>query len=199
MNDVQLDTLRRLHDQAAQHYREHPWRPWLPADATDALLACVGAGPWRFQRRQAVQGAALNRRQELGWSLVDLYGQNLFPLAWQNQIVDRISSCLADMDFTWPGYLGTISSVDDIQAVAGGRRRFKVIDMFARDYLEIPAFPIDRHVAAQLVEHGLPVDHAAMLAGCRQVGIDPIPLARWLGSTRLDGGNPDWSWWPDRS
>lgn len=205
MNAAQVHALLDLHDQAVQHYSQHPWYQWLPRDPVDALLVCVGAGPWRYGRRRAVQQAALLKYQGLrakGWNFNELQGTPLFPLAWQNLIVDRLSRWCCDMDFSWPYFLAvTQDPADDLQAIAKGQAggRFKVIDMFVRDFLVAPAFPIDRHVRAQLQEHGLPADQAVLLCACLDLKIDPIPLARWLGSSRLDGGNPDWSCWPDRA
>jgi endonuclease III len=54
----------------------------------------------------------------------------------------------------------------------------KVLWLFARDFLQVPAFPIDRHVKRILAQYALPADSWKMTLICEQAEINTNQLAR---------------------
>lgn len=64
----------------------------------------------------------------------------------------------------------------------------KVLYMYVRDYMGMPACAVDRHVRRQLVAHKLPTNQANITALCRECGVDASELSRRL----FAGVNPDW-------
>lgn len=65
----------------------------------------------------------------------------------------------------------------------------KVLWLFIRDFLKLPAFPIDRHVRRKLKEYKLPIDPIYIIGLCQKAGIDSNALNRSL----FLGKNPDFS------
>jgi len=182
------------------------WKPWLPQNPNLAFMCCIGAGPWKFDRRQKIQRLGMTR---LGpRDISDLSGAIAwFPLDWQNEMVNSLNQYLnrsrppLTMYRLCRDVLTKIDPASPISArthfyrVCGRPHGTKVLSLFLRDHLEVPSFPIDRHVGRMLKELGLPTKEDALLDACQQNGVDPIRVARNLGTTRLDGGNPDWSTW----
>jgi hypothetical protein len=56
----------------------------------------------------------------------------------------------------------------------------KCLWLFARDYLQLPAFPIDRHVERFVKEVGLKRDEWYIIKLCRMAGLDPSKINRSL-------------------
>jgi len=54
----------------------------------------------------------------------------------------------------------------------------KTLWLFVRDYLKLPAFPIDRWVQRNLKAIGLPTDSWKMVRLCEKAGVDCNRLAR---------------------
>jgi len=92
----------------------------------------------------------------------------------------------------------TIQRSGDVTGLyrACGTGYAKTLSLFARDYLDVPAFPIDRHCRRGLIAAGLPVDEQALLKLCTESGVDASSVARYIVSGLIDGSNPDWSQYP---
>ena len=170
---------------------------WLPQDPSAAFVCCIGAGPWKFARRKAVQSRALDWLG--GWDLADVDPAvivNWYPLTWQNRYVQAVALHLHNRHLTMAAcceYLrSSFATVDDLYYICGVKYS-KTLSLFARDYLQIPSFPIDRHVARTLKDGGFPVDEVSMLALCDAANVNPIVVARQMISGKLDVGNPDFS------
>ena len=65
----------------------------------------------------------------------------------------------------------------------------KVLWLWIRDFLNLPAFPIDRWVKRNLDAYALPADSWYLTQACLLAGVDPNPLARSFFTAR----NPEWS------
>jgi len=72
---------------------------------------------------------------------------------------------------------------------ADPERGSKVLWLFARDFLRLPAFPVDRWVGRALKDAGLPLDSFYMTKACLLAHVSPNKLSRAL----FGGVNPDWS------
>lgn len=168
-----------------------PWRrdPWLSRmTATQAFVVCVGAGPWKIGRRRKIQTAAL-----------DVVGQSdlveavpYYPLAWQTNMVWTLRTFLVVNKTTMTAFCDGLQDPRDLYAACGCPKGTKVLSLFVRDYLELPAFPIDRHVRRLLQKHGLPTKEAAMIALCQELGFDPSYVAQLVVryGSRDDALNP---------
>jgi hypothetical protein len=182
---------------------------WLPEDPAKAFLVCLGAGPWKIQRRVIVQTNALvwyamqkaSGHHDLA-DCITLTARTVFPLAWQNaMLVSMIENCRKRYgSFSCAVGCWQTSPDGDLSLVEffemAGRQKAeptagKCLWIYARDFLGLPAFPIDRHVARQLQASGLPVDSWRMVQLCQDAGVDPSDLARRMFS--VGANNPDWS------
>ena len=52
LRDDEFPKLARIYN-LHEKYRDN-WKTWLPKDPNSAFLACVGAGPWKAERRRKV-------------------------------------------------------------------------------------------------------------------------------------------------
>jgi len=171
---------------------------WLDGRSfSDAFVICIGAGPWKEKRRQAVQGTALlalnNRDLSEVTEQVDWY-----PLSWENRAIVVMAAYLQEanrtMDFFCAG-LKRVAKRESLMArmqfyeAAGSPNGTKVLALFCRDVLHIPSFPIDRHVKRNLVKLGLPVHEDAMVKLCAAKCFDACEVARAM----VISANPDWS------
>lgn len=138
---------------------------WLNFDnPTKAFVTVAGAGPWKVNRRAKVQA---NARLIAGnRDLVELSDDeitSMYPFWWQQRIllVTKQNCLAADKSFS--------DEINDIQKrlpdnqllawdmyreLLGGKIT-KATSLFARDYLYINCFPIDRHVKRWLQEQRL--------------------------------------------
>lgn len=177
-------------DMIHEKYRDN-WKTWLPKDPNSAFLACVGAGPWKAERRKKVQDAAIEWFHSR-WN--DFYGvvpgylhrEPPFPLTWQNNMVYDLATSVRKSGRTWFGWCHVWKNSREWQRCT---REFfemcghpnkgtKVLWLFTRDYLNLPGFPIDRHVEAYLKKLGLPTNPWYITELCLDVGIDPSALNR---------------------
>ena len=113
----------------------------------------------------------------------------IYPLAWQNEYLMRMMESLDGVALTsyvigWLGS-GWREVVEEFFGMCGSARGSKVLWLFIRDHLGLPAFPIDRHMKRALKEFGLPVDSWRMTDICERAGVDTNRLARALFSGRL--------------
>jgi hypothetical protein len=201
MNPNRIETIKHL---ASTHHPTYDGS-WLGKDASKAFLICLGAGPWKEVRRYQVQKYALDWYDLEGYK--DLYDigklhgatnipANLYPFEWQNNHLTNTVRHLISLDKTFRSLCDLYHSykwevvLNDLFATAGVKSKgTKVLWMFARDFLNVPAFPIDRWVSRKLKEHDLPNDSWKMTELCLEAGVNPNELNRAL----FPGKNPDWS------
>jgi hypothetical protein len=208
MNDEHIQRIRRL--SLSLHLKSPMrWKPWLPRDPSAAFICCIGAGPWRYGRRRTIQLHGLTKLA--GRDISDLSGrEKWFPLNWQNEMLNMLTRSMRRMEiFDPPTPKTTMQALVDLvrhtksysllYAACGRPQGTKVLSLYKRDYIGVPAFPVDRHVRRTLQGLGLPMKEQDLLELFEQAGVDPTPVARMLGTDRLDGGNPDWSKWPDHA
>lgn len=183
-----------LHDliREAEAAVKDPWRrdPWLRhMTATQAFVVCVGAGPWRITRRRKIQTEALEQVGDM--DLSDCDSVPSYPLVWQNSMVQHLHDYLK-VRTTMTAFCAGLQDPRDLYAAAGCPKGTKVLSLFARDYLELPAFPIDRHVRRLLQAHQLPCREDVLIALCRYLGFHPSDVAQLLVryGSRDDTMNP---------
>lgn len=163
----------------------HAWG-WLDRNSySAAFVACVGAGPWKVKRRTQVQQAAV--KQLAGRDLVEVCESiDWYPFEWQNRFVRHLSGHLRASKYTMHDWCTLLKQMPDN---AEARRLFylscntgpkgvKVLSLFVRDKLKIPAFPIDRHVRRLLVANQLPTHENALVRLCADSGYDACKVAR---------------------
>lgn len=202
----QIPTVQVLYEAALKSGAAE--KVWLPYAASPAFLCCLGAGPWKYNRRRDIQHKALISLK--GRDVGELSPDDvIFPLKWQN---DMLRSMIVFLQQgrgprvgAMPSLVSELRSMDPFEArqafyrAAGQPRGTKVLSLYLRDYVGIPCFPVDRHVRRTLEIVGLPADEHALIDICRRANVDPIVVARFLGTKDLNGGNPDWTAWPDRA
>jgi hypothetical protein len=182
---------------------------WLPYMASPAFLCCLGAGPWKYGRRRKIQHEALLQLggRDIGQLPTDA---RFFPLDWQNRMLNAMTATLQrerggiQADGAMVSFVSVLRDIEP----AAARERFyracgrpggtKVLSLYLRDYVNIPCFPVDRHVRRSLEKLGLPIKEQPLLDLFARAKVDPVPVARFLGTKDLDGNNPDWSGWPNR-
>lgn len=150
------------------------------------FVVAVGAGPWKIKRRFEVQKFALlvlNGRDLTELFKLEVEG-NMYPFDWQNnQILKVINKC-KKLGFTFD------EAIDKIKATKNedlawrrytnlmGGKVTKVTSLFARDYLKLNCFPIDRHVRRWLVKHNLPTNELEIIKLGRKNKINIREYAR---------------------
>lgn len=183
--------------------KKHDWK-WLPENPNRAFLICLGAGPWKELRRVAVQAAAVEWYEERWTDLAAIpkYGNwSPYPLSWQNLYLRSMVMSLAEQKATfkskctewffytqkWQQHLLELFSMCGV-----GPEGRKCLWLFARDFLGLPSFPIDRHVERALEEVDLPKKDAwYIIELCHKAGMDPSALNRSLFLAKAE--NYDWS------
>lgn len=179
---------------------------WLPANYSRAFVICIGAGPWKFNRRLTVQQNAVawlnNRELETIAEPVSCY-----PLDWQNTTVSTLASNLRAMKTSMHDFCSKIikeSAIDsaksrrDFYSACGNPKGFKVLSLFCRDALKIDSFPIDRHVQRRIDKFNLPNDENALVHLCNKSNLPSRNVATWFvhegeNGRGLNKGNPDWT------
>lgn len=179
---------------------------WLQGRSfSEAFVICIGAGPWKFDRRKKIQGEALDK---LGNRDINELSRDeasrFYPLEWQNEFLTNSVKSLQDV-LHWSfdyfcedlitrtktkGVFFGLDSIYDLTQCSGSP---KVLSLFCRDALQIPSFPIDRHVKRKLIELGLPTNERKMISLCFKVGINPSDAAVAFVRAASDMDNPDWS------
>lgn len=195
---------------------------WLPTRPSQAFLVCLGAGPWKFARRQKIQ------RDALDWlgdgDLVDLahvmktneifpnrfekqiYPHCPFPLTWQVLILRRaVENTIHNNrgSVTFDELITTMLQNPDKQnqltqfyTLCGifPPKHIKTISLFCRDYLKCPCFPMDRHVKKQLKELELgKLSEVELVEVCKSINQDPCELAFTMVNCKMSIGNPNWT------
>lgn len=156
---------------------------WLDhLNPSQAFLVCIGAGPWKINRRNLIQQGAV---EALGAKdLAEVTDVNIFkfPLDWQVQKTADMIDYLQRYKITMRWFAGWVAGFPNpikmIYDITKTRGRAKVLDLYARDYLKVPSFPIDRHVERILKENGFPVNEKYMIDLCNQAGLNVSHVAR---------------------
>lgn len=174
---------------------------WMTNDASKAFLISVGAGPWKEKRRYNVQKDALDwfastYARDLG-QIENTNFLKVYPFEWQNKFLRVLIKNLRKKDMYFSKYCEELKkqedwkkALEDFFVFCGSTKQgTKVLWMFARDYLDIPAFPVDRHVKRAMEAKGLPTDAWEMTNLCLDAGVNPNILNRKL----FLGKNPNWS------
>ncbi len=169
---------------------------WLPLDSSKAFIICVSSGPWKSERRSQVQHKVLNwyfnqEVKDLG-EVTSEIPSDLFPFTWQTNMLTNLiknlqseKALLKDKCVVWrdtredPHSLSWIQAIYDFFKMAGvSIQGTKVLWLFVRDHLQLPAFPIDRHVARNLEKYNLPRNAWYMVKACLEAGVSPNILNR---------------------
>lgn len=175
---------------------------WLAGrNYSDAFVICVGAGPWRFKRRQNVQRIVLEKLGEQ--DLSEIKNCNWYPFQWQNNFIEFMADYLRLSHQTMHKFCEYLKEISNSVGSFPARQMLydasscpkgaKVLSLFCRDSLKIPSFPIDRHVKRFLLEHNLPTDEYKLVKLCEKVNVDPIIIANGIVKTFGEVKNPDWS------
>lgn len=160
---------------------------WLDhLNPSQAFLTCLGAGPWKIMRRTIIQKGAVEALGPLDLSEVDDISIFKFPLDWQNEKVFAMTDYLRRYLVTMTWFTKFISGMREpnkmLYEVTKTKGRAKVLDLFVRDYLKLPSFPIDRHVERILKRNNFPVNERYMMELCEKAGLDAPHVARVLVS-----------------
>lgn len=171
---------------------------WLQGRTfSEAFVICIGAGPWKFNRRKTIQEKALNKLNKR--DLSRLRNVNWYPLEWQNKFVNNVRRSLTTSMEEFCCKLMCPKCVNPNEArqylfnAAGCPKGSKVLSLFCRDALRIPAFPIDRHVKRYLIKHKLPTNENSMIKLCMDANLDPCHIAVGFVRAASDMDNPNWS------
>lgn len=175
---------------------------WLQGRSySEAFVICIGAGPWKFERRKKIQGEALKKLQ--GRDISDLgldEASKFYPLKWQNTFLHNSVQSLGILKQSFDFFCKELNLIEDVyfalDAIFDITRcsgNPKVLSLFCRDSLQLSSFPIDRHVKRKLIELGLPTNERKMIGLCNKVGIDPREAAVAFVRAASDMDNPDWS------
>ncbi len=131
-----------------------------------AFACCIGAGPWRLPRRQRVQQSFIDAIGEHDLSAPTTLRRlrRASQLDWQAKWFERVNQVCRKRDVEFDALFDAPFKIDrslkfhNFEAVFGLEvtRAPKVVALFARDYLFLPCFPVDRHVRAWFEERGLP-------------------------------------------
>lgn len=174
---------------------------WMGSHPSRAFLIALGAGPWNKDRRQTVQREALEWFNDKYHDLIAIpeIHPKVFPLDWQNRFLYDMVASLKKLPTSfalkvrewketarWERSLGQLFSMCGV-----GEKGSKVLWMFARDYLKLPSFPIDRHIGRALAEVGLPKNPWYVVELCNIAEVDPNDLNRRLFVAKAE--NEDWS------
>jgi hypothetical protein len=163
---------------------------------SEAFFVCVGAGPWKYQRREKVQNMALTWLGDRDISELTEY-VDAYPLSWENKMATAMASNLRKAGLSFDEFCAEIKdkavkspsrTLFKFYKAAGTPHGAKVLSLFCRDKLNIECFPVDRWVRRWLVRHGLPTDESGMVQVCRHAGVDTKYAATAAVQTGLDVG-----------
>lgn len=176
---------------------------WLPKDPNNAFIICIGSGPWKTKRREQVQQKVLDwfASKEVSdfseISLIDV--PNIFPFKWQNQMLFNLITNLKSEEQNFKKLCSFWRLTRETENWREAIKNFfeytdtpkgsKVLWLFVRDYLKLPAFPIDRHVSRNLKKLGFPENSWYMVEACLLAERNPNTLNRSFFLSR----NPEYS------
>lgn len=182
---------KQIKDIVPQQNREAKWL--LDHRPSIAFAICIGAGPWKIGRRSIIQKSfidAIGKRD-----LRDPVAlRKLIPacqLDWQNKWFEQINHGLIHLsnkarrrilfdDLFWLGTSLTQDKLDIFESLIGCSiyRAPKVVQLFARDYMFIQCFPVDRHVRRWLEERKLPNRSDKVVMLFKELGLNPSGYSR---------------------
>lgn len=175
---------------------------WLQGRSfSEAFVICIGAGPWKFGRRKKIQGEALEKLGGRDISqLPKTEACKFYPLDWQNKFLYNSVCFINNYNISFEIFCkdlynkeNVFFALNSIYSLAGAKGNPKVLSLFCRDGLQLPSFPIDRHVKRKLTELKLPTEEFDMISLCNSVGINPRDAAVAFVRAASDMDNPDWS------
>lgn len=166
---------------------------WLSGrNYSEKFVICIGAGPWKFARRKLIQERSLAKLQ--GRDLANLAPAiDWFPLDWQNQFCNNLIFYLHDKQLLMRQFCESVKTREEVYQACGKPVGTKCLSLFCRDGLNLPAFPIDRHVKRFLKDNNLPTDEYQMIKICNELGFNPNVIARNVVQNFGEVENPDWS------
>ena len=161
-NLVDLHKLDLQVERLTKALRPVPDNGWLKhMSPSQALLCCLGSGPWRIERRTLIEQGALDLLGSRDITECSSELQNYFPLAWQKDYLQKIVIFYKDHlqqpfnDSYSESPRDTLANLE--QAIDKNIYDFpKVLCMYVRDYLKLPIVPRDRHVNAKLDSFSIP-------------------------------------------
>lgn len=196
--NINLDDIEKLKtfiDNIEQNNIKIDDGSWLDhLKASQAFLVCLGAGPWKIKRRTFIQTQALQILGDRDLVNVDVNETFGFPLEWQRSKIKYIIQYLQHHSWTMDQFIISLKDmthpVKILYDITHTKNRAKVLDLFVRDYLKLPAFPIDRWVARRLREYNLPQNENYMIELCNIAKLDASYVARAFVSSGNFTGNP---------
>lgn len=173
---------------------------WIGGHAHTAFLVSLGVGSWKETRIFNVQKYALEwfySYQVSDLRHIPSKREEIYPLSWQNKyLYNMIDSLKEEKDLFealclhWKISNNWKESLEDLFRRCGARKKgSKALWMFARDYLNIPSFPIDKITKITLEKYKLPVCPWEMVELCQEAEVSPNALNRKM----FLGANTDWS------
>lgn len=160
---------------------------------SEAFLVCLGAGPWKIKRRTLIQQQAVKALNKKDLSQVRDINIFKYPLKWQNDKVAAMIDYLQRYKITMTWFAEFITHIKNptklLYEVTNTKGRAKVLDLFIRDYIKAPSFPIDRWVARALKDNDLPLHENYLIELCNKAGLDPRIVARHFISGSKFTGN----------
>lgn len=173
---------------------------WIGGNAHTAFFVSIGSGPWKDQRIFDVQKSSLDwfyKQNVSDLKYLSDTEQKVYPSDWQNKFLfNMIKSLHVNSDMFealclhWKISNDWRGSLQDLFYRCGSNKNgSKVLWLFARDYLNIPSFPIDPTIKRALKAHKLPTCPWEMTELCLEAEVNPNILNRKM----FLGVNSDWS------
>jgi hypothetical protein len=167
-----------------------------------AFSICIGAGPWRIKRRRSVQQSFIDAlgKRDLSNLVAARKLIQAGQLDWQGEWFERINRRLRSKDFKpegkrvknfddlfWPGMNDHLKkSRFELLIEMPIYKAPKVVQLFARDYLFIDCFPVDRHVREWLKERKLPTNPAKVMRLFKELGRHASGYSRAIFNSKAE-------------
>jgi hypothetical protein len=165
---------------------------WLSVHRPSVAFAiCIGAGPWQIGRRRTVQQSFIDalRQDDLSNPYALRRLKKACPLDWQVKWFDEVYSILRleprrsfDEYFNFASFGHPVDrrqGFEQFFGAHGGAYDFpKVVQLFLRDYLFVPCFPVDRHVRRWLKERNLPTKSREVVCLFSALSLNPSGYSR---------------------
>jgi len=173
---------------------------WIGSNAHIAFLVALGEGPWDDKKRHSVQKKAIEwflDKNVSDFRNLELEYEEVYPLEWQNNFLFNMLYSLHEQGdlfealcFHWKISNGWKNSLEDLFERCGATKKdAKSLWIFARDYLKLPSFPINKEIRKTLKLNELPDCPFKIIDLCQRANIDPNVLNRKM----YFKGNLDWS------
>lgn len=173
---------------------------WIGSNAHIAFLVALGEGPWDEKKRHSVQKKAIDwffNKNVTDFRYIDLEYEEVYPLEWQNNFLFNMLYSLHEQGdlfeaicFHWKISNNWKHSLEDLFYRCGAsKNNAKSLWVFARDFLNIPAFAINKDIKKTLRINSLPLCPYSIIDLCEKANINPNNLNRKM----YNKGNLDWS------